>query len=172
MIKGISGAARTLITRSRTSGWRRRRAIVNRMAGGKRCDLLDVGCGPATLGRLVDENISYHGIDIAIHEPAPNLLEADFLETPISFHGRKFDIVVAQGIFEYVGTFLAAKFGEIASCSSTAGSSSPPTSTFTIGSRDLRPVQQRPAAPGLPRQPSLPISHPPLLRDLAQLEAQ
>jgi SAM-dependent methyltransferase len=87
--------------------------IVSRMAGGKRCDLLDVGCGPATLGRLVDENITYHGIDIAIHEPAPNLVEADFLETPISFHGRKFDIVVGQGIFEYVGTFLAAKLGEI-----------------------------------------------------------
>jgi SAM-dependent methyltransferase len=87
--------------------------VVNRMAGGKRCDLLDVGCGPATLGRLVDENISYHGIDIAIHEPAPYLVEADFLETPISFRGRKFDIVVAQGIFEYVGTFLAGKLAEI-----------------------------------------------------------
>ena len=27
-------------------------------------------------------NIQYYGIDIAIHDPAPNLIEADFLETP------------------------------------------------------------------------------------------
>ena len=86
------------------------------MAQGKTYDLLDVGCGPATLMHLLDQNISYHGIDIAIHEPAPNLIEADFLENPISFHGRKFDIVLAQGIFEYVGTFLAANSPKSATC--------------------------------------------------------
>ena len=88
--------------------------IVNRLARGRRCDLLDVGCGPATLARLLDRNISYHGIDIAIHQAAPNLRQYDFLEGPIQFDDQKFDIVVAQGVFEYVGRFQDVKFGEIA----------------------------------------------------------
>lgn len=88
--------------------------IVNRIAQGRNSTLLDVGCGPATLSRLVDSTIEYYGIDIAIQEPAPNLLEADLLERPIGFDGRKFDIVLAQGFFEYVGQFQSQKFGEIA----------------------------------------------------------
>jgi SAM-dependent methyltransferase len=86
--------------------------IVNAMAQGKETDLLDVGCGPATLGGLLDDNIHYYGIDIAIHDPAPNLIEADFLKTPIKFGDRKFGIVVAQGVFEYVGTFQDEKLAE------------------------------------------------------------
>ena len=81
--------------------------IINAMAKGKESDLLDVGCGPATLMHFLDRNIHYYGIDIAIHEPAPNLIEADFLETPIKFGDRLFDIVLAQGVFEYVGAFQA-----------------------------------------------------------------
>jgi SAM-dependent methyltransferase len=87
--------------------------IVNRMARGRDCDLLDVGCGPATLMRLLQKNVHYYGIDIAIHEPAPNLIQADFLETPIKFRDRKFDIIVAQGVFEYIGKFQADKFSDI-----------------------------------------------------------
>jgi SAM-dependent methyltransferase len=87
--------------------------IINAMAKGKESDLLDVGCGPATLMHFLDRNIHYYGIDIAIHEPAPNLIEADFLETPIKFGDRLFDIVLAQGVFEYVGAFQAQKFAEI-----------------------------------------------------------
>lgn len=87
--------------------------IVNGLARGKECDLLDVGCGPATLARLINEKINYHGIDIAIHNPAPNLLQTDFLAAPIQFGERKFDIIVAQGVFEYVGKFQAQKFAEI-----------------------------------------------------------
>ena len=87
--------------------------IVNRMARGRECDLLDVGCGPGTLMRLLDSNIHYHGIDIAIHDPAPNLLEADLLEGPIRFGDKQFDIVVAQGLFEYLGEFQQRKFAEI-----------------------------------------------------------
>jgi SAM-dependent methyltransferase len=87
---------------------------VLRAARGKRCDLLDVGCGPTALSRLLPENVHYHGIDIAIHSPAPNLAEFDFLESPIGFGGKKFDIVVAQGVFEYVGDFQNQKFAEIA----------------------------------------------------------
>ena len=76
--------------------------------------VLDVGCGPAALMRLLPPNVHYYGIDIAISNPAPNLIEADILHTPISFGGQKFDIVSAQGVFEYLGDFQLEKFAEIA----------------------------------------------------------
>jgi cyclopropane fatty-acyl-phospholipid synthase-like methyltransferase len=88
--------------------------IINSISQEKECDLLDVGCGPATLKRLLRSNIHYHGIDIAIHNPDPTLIQADFLETPIKFGEKKFDIIVAQGVFEYVGNFQPQKFSEIA----------------------------------------------------------
>jgi SAM-dependent methyltransferase len=88
--------------------------IINRLARGRSCTLLDVGCGPAALMPLLRPNIQYHGIDIAIHDPAPNLIEADFLEVPIRFGDKHFDIILAQGVFEYVGDFQAQKFAEIA----------------------------------------------------------
>ncbi len=87
--------------------------IVNKIAGEKEGDLLDIGCGPAALRRLLRPNINYYGIDIAIHEAAPNLLEADLLENPIRFNDKRFDIIVAQGVFEYFGTFQSQKFAEI-----------------------------------------------------------
>lgn len=88
--------------------------IINRMARGRECTLLDVGCGPATLMSLLRPNIRYHGMDIAIHAEAPNLLEADFVQSPIKFGDMTFDIVVAQGFFEYMGDSQARKFAEIA----------------------------------------------------------
>jgi SAM-dependent methyltransferase len=88
--------------------------IVNRIARGRRRTLLDVGCGGAALRPLIRPNIEYYGIDIAIHDPAPNLIEADFLEAPIPFADKRFDIVTAQGVFEYVGDFLPWIFSEIA----------------------------------------------------------
>jgi len=88
--------------------------IINSIARGEERALLDVGCGPATLMRLLDPNIQYHGIDISIHEPAPNLTEYDFLEAPIRLGDKKFDIIVAQGVFEYTGAFQSQKFLEIA----------------------------------------------------------
>lgn len=87
--------------------------ILTKVAAGTELDLLDIGCGPATLMGLIPPNICYYGIDIAIRDPAPNLIEADFLEHPISFAGRKFDIAVAQGVFEYVGGFQSQKLAEI-----------------------------------------------------------
>ncbi len=100
-----------------TPHYRLRKAarIVNNIAGDRACELLDVGCGPATLKTVLCPNIGYYGIDIAIHEPAPYLLEYDFLEAPISFHDKRFDIVLAQGVFEYVGIFQDQKFAEISS---------------------------------------------------------
>jgi SAM-dependent methyltransferase len=100
-----------------TPHYRLRKAarIVNEIAGDKTCDLLDVGCGPGQLKTELRENIDYYGIDIAIHESVPYLLEYDFLEAPISFNGKRFDIVVAQGVFEYVGALQTQKFAEISS---------------------------------------------------------
>lgn len=88
--------------------------IISKLARGRECTLLDIGCGPATLSRLLPGNVQYHGIDIAIHDPASNLLEADIVETPIRFHDKRFDIIIAQGIFEYVGDCQSRKFAEIA----------------------------------------------------------
>ena len=42
---------------------------VSRLVGDRECDLLDVGCGPGTMQRLMPANVHYHGIDIAIPEP-------------------------------------------------------------------------------------------------------
>jgi len=88
--------------------------LVRRIAHRKDCDLLDVGCGPATLRQLLPGNIHYHGIDIATHAPDPNLIQTDFLEHPIRFGNKSFDIIIAQGVFEYVGSFQSQKFLEIA----------------------------------------------------------
>jgi len=95
--------------------------LANSLACGGNCTLLDVGCGPATLAALLQPNIDYYGVDIAIHGPAPNLLEVDLLENPIGFDGRRFDIIVAQGFFEYVGKFQSQKFAEIASLLTESG---------------------------------------------------
>lgn len=75
--------------------------IVNGLAKGAKCDLLDVGCGPATLGQLVAPNINYFGIDIAIQRAAPNLMALDIAHNEIKFGDKTFDIVVAGGLFEY-----------------------------------------------------------------------
>lgn len=87
--------------------------LITRIAGGKKCDLLDVGCGPAALMPLLPAGIRYHGIDMAIHNPAPFLIESNFAKQPISFMGKKFDIVLAQGVFEYIGSLQPQKFSEI-----------------------------------------------------------
>lgn len=87
--------------------------IVNRLAGDGECELLDVGCGPATLARFLKPGIRYYGIDMAIQEPAPNLLEADLVKSPIGFDEKQFDIIIAQGFFEYIGTYQDQKFAEI-----------------------------------------------------------
>lgn len=87
--------------------------VICKVAGDRQCDLLDVGCGPAALRTLLPQNISYYGIDIAIQDPAPYLREFDFLESPIEFGTKKFDIITAQGVFEYVGELQSQKFSEI-----------------------------------------------------------
>jgi SAM-dependent methyltransferase len=95
--------------------------VINAIAGREDRDLLDVGCGPATLMRLLRPNIHYYGIDIAIHDRLPNLREADFLEQPIRFDSRRFDIVAALGVFEYMAGRQDQKFAEIAELLSERG---------------------------------------------------
>jgi SAM-dependent methyltransferase len=88
--------------------------IIRKIAGDRPQSLLDVGCGPAALKRLLPPNIDYYGIDIAIQSPAPYLVESDFLESRIGIGDKKFGIVIAQGVFEYVGALQPQKFAEIA----------------------------------------------------------
>lgn len=87
--------------------------IVRGIAGGRELDLLDVGCGPGTLKYSLPRNVHYYGVDIAIQDPAPNLREADLLQEPVEFGDRKFDIVLAQGFFEYMGEHQDEKLAEI-----------------------------------------------------------
>jgi SAM-dependent methyltransferase len=86
---------------------------VRGIAGGRELDLLDVGCGPGTLKYSLPRNVHYYGVDIAIQDPAPNLREADLLQEPVEFGDRKFDIVLAQGFFEYMGEHQDEKLAEI-----------------------------------------------------------
>jgi SAM-dependent methyltransferase len=89
-------------------------AQLRKLAADRELDLLDVGCGPASLADLLPANLHYHGVDIAIQKPAANLLEQDLVESPITFKGMTFDIVVAQGFFEYMGDVQSKKLAEIA----------------------------------------------------------
>ena len=41
------------------------------------------------------------------------MIETDLLENPVKFSDKRFDIIVAQGVFEYFGTFQDQKFAEI-----------------------------------------------------------
>lgn len=87
--------------------------LVNSLAQGRPCDLLDVGCGPATLAQLLDDNIHYYGVDIAIHTPGPNFLEMDITINAIKFGNMIFDLSVAAGLFEYLGRCQQQKLSEI-----------------------------------------------------------
>jgi SAM-dependent methyltransferase len=88
--------------------------LVTALTGGRECDLLDLGCGPATLMHALPPTVHYFGIDIAIGVPAPNLLESDLIENPIAFGERRFDIVLAQGLFEYLADVQEDRFAEVA----------------------------------------------------------
>jgi SAM-dependent methyltransferase len=88
--------------------------LVGKLAGTRELDLLDVGCGPGALAGLLPASVRYHGIDIAIQRPAPNLLELDLTKEPAGFRGLRFDIVVAQGVFEYLGDVQSRVLGELA----------------------------------------------------------
>ncbi len=87
--------------------------LVNELAKDRTCTLLDVGCGPAALRELLDPNITYYGLDIAIHNPASYLREVDFAQNRIAFDQERFDFVVGMGVFEYMGERQKLKLQEI-----------------------------------------------------------
>ena len=87
--------------------------MLNELANGKECSLLDLGCGPGALRDLLSPNIQYHGIDIALQQPASFMREMDFAKNPISYDGQRFDFIVALGVLEYMGTLQDEKFREI-----------------------------------------------------------
>lgn len=87
--------------------------LVNKLAGQRTCVLLDVGCGPAALRPLLNRNITYYGMDIAIHQPASYLRELDFSRNKIDFDGMRFDFVTAMGLLEYMGQRQNEKFEQI-----------------------------------------------------------
>src|ERR1035437_9991979 len=87
--------------------------MLKELANGQECALLDVGCGPGALRQVLPLNIKYHGIDIALQEPAGFMREVDFAKNPISYDGRRFDFIVALGVLEYMGTLQNKKFQEI-----------------------------------------------------------
>jgi SAM-dependent methyltransferase len=87
--------------------------IINDLSQGRDCDLLDVGCGPATLSKFLDKNINYYGIDLFIHEPAPNLIQEDLLRQEIRFENKHFDLICAFGFFEYMDNLQHKKLNEI-----------------------------------------------------------
>lgn len=95
--------------------------LVRKLAGTREINLLDVGCGPGTLAALLPANVRYHGIDIAIQRPAPNLIESDITTEPVGFQGMRFDIVVAQGVFEYLGDVQSRVLAEIAGLCKNGG---------------------------------------------------
>jgi SAM-dependent methyltransferase len=95
--------------------------LLNRIAGEKQSDLLDDGCGPAALKPLLSKNIRYCGIDIAIHESRADLMQVDFVEHRIGFGQKKFDLIIAQGVFEYIGKVQEQKFSEIVGLLRPAG---------------------------------------------------
>ena len=66
--------------------------------------------------RLLDTNIHYYGIDIAIQQTAPNLIQYDFPRGSDPGSGdKKVDMIVAQGVLRVSGeTVDVRKFEEIA----------------------------------------------------------
>jgi SAM-dependent methyltransferase len=87
--------------------------MINQLAKGIECSLLDVGCGPGALRSVLAPNISYYGVDIAIHQPAEYLREVDIAHEKIAFDNMRFDFVTAMGFFEYMGGKQKVKFEEI-----------------------------------------------------------
>lgn len=87
--------------------------LVNRIIGDHPAAVLDVGCGPGTLRLLLSPHVSYYGLDLTVPEPTPNVREVDLTESPVQFDDLLFDVVVAQGVFEYLGGHQSERFAEI-----------------------------------------------------------
>src|SRR5260370_8382233 len=87
--------------------------VINELGGNGEWRMVDVGCGTAALELLLNFNIRYYGIDIAINKPAHYLREFDIARETIAFDNKRFDFIVAFGFFEYMGQRQNVKFKEI-----------------------------------------------------------
>ena len=113
----------------RRGPWRGRELAAAVVAGHEAPAVLDVGCGPGRVGEavLAAGARSYVGIDISPRmlalardrlggDPRVELLEGNFLELE---PGRSFDVVLALGLFDYVGDPPRAADWLRARCSAT-----------------------------------------------------
>lgn len=69
--------------------------------------LLDIGCGPATLGSMLPSGTDYFGGDIAsdvmpMGNSPDHFAVADLNAGEEPFPTRRFDVVVVSGMFEYI----------------------------------------------------------------------
>lgn len=87
--------------------------LVNRILGDRAGTVLDIGCGPGTLGGLLARDVGYYGLDLVAPEATANVRQVDLTESVIRFDDLRFDVVVAQGVFEYLGNHQSQKFVEI-----------------------------------------------------------
>ena len=134
--------------------------VLNHLADEKPCRLLDVGCGPAALRHLLDPDIAYHGVDIAIQEPSPELVERDLLREPITSDDAPFDLVVAQGFFEYMSDAQSKKFAEIADLLAPDGRFVATYVNFDhLIPEYYTPYEQYPATRRIPEGPGRAIRH-------------
>jgi hypothetical protein len=88
------------------------------------CDFLDVGCGPAALRQVLGPNTNYHGIDMAIHNPAPWLREVDLAQNPICLRQQTVSFRGGDGRLRIHGRHQEQKFAEIDKIRSRTVSSS------------------------------------------------
>lgn len=87
----------------------RLRAIANLVASlpGGPGTLLDLGCGPATLGSMLPSGTDYFGVDIVgdvmpVETSPDHFAVADLNRGEEPFPSRRFDVVVVSGMFEYI----------------------------------------------------------------------
>lgn len=81
---------------------RRLRQVAALVAASKARTVLDVGCGPGALARLLP-GVRYTGIDfVAASDPAFEFFECDFNRSPLPSGIGPFDAVVCSGLLEYI----------------------------------------------------------------------
>ena len=171
-VRRISGANKAHYTVQPHHRLEKVARLINRLAQGKKCTLLDVGCGPATLMRQLTPNIEYFGVDITIPESAPNLLEADLARKPDQIRRQSVRYRPRTGLF---------RVHRRPSVSEIRGNSADPEREGHVyrvvhqlrpsQQTHLLPLQQRTVTGQLPRESVPLLQDKSILPDLSQLES-